>query len=44
MFVTLGIPYAMRMRHIVFCGLLHDIFPHYLTKGMILEKIIEYKM
>ena len=38
MFVALDIQYAMRMRHTVICGLLYNMFPHYLIKGTILEK------
>ena len=34
-FVALGISHAMHMRHIVMCGLLYHIFPHYLTNGTI---------
>ena len=39
-FVDLGMEYAMRKRHIIICGLprSNNTFPHYLTKGKILEK------
>jgi hypothetical protein len=39
-FLALGIQYAMRMRHIVICGLTRpeNIFPHYLINGTIFEK------
>jgi hypothetical protein len=41
--VALGIQYAMRTRHIVMWHVrLYNIFPHYLTKGMILEYIYIY--
>jgi hypothetical protein len=37
--VDLVIEHAMRMRHIVICGLpLYNIFPHYLINSMIFEK------
>jgi hypothetical protein len=38
MFVALSIQYATRMRHIVICGSLYNIFPHYLISGKILEE------
>jgi hypothetical protein len=39
-FIALGIKHAMRMRHIVICGLLHstNIFPHYALKVTILRE------
>jgi hypothetical protein len=46
-FVALGTQNAIRMRHIVICGLrVYNIFPHYLLNGTILEKkaFFEHKM
>jgi len=45
--VALGIHYAMRVRHIVICGLPRPtiFFPHYLINGTIFEKkATEHKM
>ena len=38
--VTLGIQHAMRLRHIVICGVSQSVvlFPHYLINGMIFGK------
>jgi hypothetical protein len=36
---------AMRLRHIVIIVRIYNIFPHFFTKGTIIEKkIIEHKM
>jgi hypothetical protein len=42
--VALAIQYAMRMRHTVICQLSRStmFFPHYLTKGKVLEKKLLY--
>jgi hypothetical protein len=45
--VTLGIQHAMRLCHIVICGVSTSVilFPHYLINGMIFGKIFfEYKL
>ena len=41
-FVALAIQHAMRMCHIVNCGLrgLYNIFQHYLIKGTIIVKML----
>jgi hypothetical protein len=44
--VALGTRHAMRMRHIVICGLprYKIFFPRYLTKGTVYKKVTEHKM
>ena len=47
MFVALVTQHAMRMRHIVICGLpqLYNFFPRYLKNGTIFKKkVTEHKM
>ena len=45
-FVTLVTQHAMRMRHIVNCGLrrLYSICQHYLIKARLSENVFEHKM
>jgi len=43
-FIALGMQHAIRMHHVVICGLSrHTIFPHYVTNGTIFEKSYKTK-